>query len=167
MNNSTTPILYVDIDDTLNYYTQHFIINKTGDIEFPQSIEGFYLTIPANIEGINVIKELYQYYDIYFLTAPSLKNPHSYTEKRLWIEKYFGYDWVHRLIICNHKNLLMGDYLIDDKNSGKGQDKFTGKLIQYTSTNTWENIREYFLNIVEEKKYSNEIELYIMNKYLC
>lgn len=170
MNNLQTPIIYVDIDDTLNYYTTHFLSLKKYEGHFPQSVEGFYSSIPPNIEGINVIKELSKYYNIYFLTAPSLKNPHSYTEKRLWIEMHFDYEWVDRLIICNHKNLLIGDYLIDDRNIGKGQDKFTGMLIQYNDTsgiNTWNNIKNYFLDKHNKSVAEAELELYIMNKYLC
>jgi 5'-nucleotidase len=141
----TPEILYVDLDDTLNFYSLHLLSHKKDPTHFPQSEQGFYLSIKPIAEGIKSILELSTIYDIYFLTAPSLKNPHSYMEKRLWIEKHFGYEWVHKLIICNHKHLLIGNYLIDDCSSGKGQDKFTGELIHYGSSTypSWDSIFKY------------------------
>lgn len=161
--NINLPILYVDMDDTINLYTTHFIKLREHQNHFPQAKEGFYIDIPPNEDAIKYVKLLSSIYDIYFLTAPSLKNPHSYSEKRLWIEKYFGFDWVTKLIICNHKNLLMGDYLIDDLDCGKGQEGFTGELIQYTSSKfpTWEVIYEYLTKkqqqIKDYEKLENEV----------
>ena len=161
--NINLPILYVDMDDTINLYTTHFIKLREHQNHFPQAKEGFYIDIPPNEDAIKYVKLLSSIYDIYFLTAPSLKNPHSYSEKRLWIEKYFGFDWVTKLIICNHKNLLMGDYLIDDLDCGKGQEGFTGELIQYTSSkfSTWEVIYEYLTKkqqqIKDYEKLENEV----------
>ena len=55
-------------------------------------------------------------FDMWFLTAPSIKNPMSYAEKRVWIEtNSFPPE---RLIICPDKSLLKGDYLIDDNKEG-------------------------------------------------
>lgn len=151
------------MDDTINLYTTHFIKLREHQNHFPQAKEGFYIDIPPNEDAIKYVKLLSSIYDIYFLTAPSLKNPHSYSEKRLWIEKYFGFDWVTKLIICNHKNLLMGDYLIDDLDCGKGQEGFTGELIRYTSSKfpTWEVIYEYLTKkqqqIKDYEKLENEV----------
>ena len=67
------------------------------------------------------------------LTAPSTKNPLSYTEKRLWIENHFSYPFTERLIISPNKGLFKGDFLVDDNTSGKGQENFEGELIQFGS----------------------------------
>jgi 5'-nucleotidase len=69
----------------------------------------------------------------YMLTAPSTKNPLCYTEKRVWVERYLGMRFVERLIICPNKALLIGDILIDDQASGRGQEAFTGTLAQFGS----------------------------------
>jgi len=70
-------------------------------------------------------------YEPYILTAPSTRNPFSYTEKRVWVEKKFGYSFVDKLIICSNKALLDGDVLIDDNGSGKGQENFEGRLFLF------------------------------------
>ena len=83
------------------------------------------------------------------LTAPSKLQPHCYTEKRLWIEKHFDYEFTERLIISSNKSLLKGDYLIDDYAEGKGQENFQGKLIQFATENcpNWQSVMEYFENL--------------------
>ena len=57
----------------------------------------------------------------------------SYTEKRVWVESNFGMEMVERLIISPNKSLLKGEYLIGDNISGKGQEGFEGKILQYGS----------------------------------
>ena len=87
-----------------------------------------------------------EYFTIYILTAPSIKNPLCYIEKRLWIEDNFGLEMVKKLIISPNKGLNKGDYLIDDNEFGKGQENFEGKLIHFGSEEfiNWKQILEYF-----------------------
>jgi 5'-nucleotidase len=82
----------------------------------------------------------------FILTAPSIKNPHCYREKRQWVEKYLGMTAVNNLIISAHKGLHRGDYLMDDCASGKGQENFEGQLIQFGSTHYPDrsSVRTYF-----------------------
>lgn len=81
--------------------------------------------------------------DVYILTAPSIKNPHCYSEKRIWVEEHLGIEVVNKLIISPNK----GDYLIDDNVSGKGQENFEGEIIQYGSINypNWLAVKSYLL----------------------
>ena len=101
----------------------------------PQSKVGFFENLEPICGAIDAVNKLRKnnLFDIYILTAPSTRNPHSYTEKRLWVEKYFDYDFTDKLIICSNKALLKGDYLVDDSASGKGQENFDGELIHFGS----------------------------------
>lgn len=83
-------------------------------------------------------------YTPYILTAPSTKNPLSYTEKRVWVEEKLGFALVDRLIIYAHKGLLKGDILIDDNNSGRGQEHFEGRLIHFGGAQfpDWHSVRD-------------------------
>ena len=87
-------------------------------------------------------------FDVHILTAPSVRNPHSYMEKRLWIEKHFDYSLCHKLIICSDKGLLRGDYLIDDYIDGKGQENFDGELIHFGSDKypDWSAVMAYLMS---------------------
>ena len=74
-------------------------------------------------------------------------NPHSYMEKRIWVEKHFDYEFTKKLIISPNKGLSIGEYLIDDNISGKGQENFNGKLIHFGSPRypNWLTIIDEFI----------------------
>ncbi len=105
------------------------------DTPFPQSRKGFYLNLKLILGAQDAMEFFLNADDIdpYILTAPSIYNPLSYTEKRLWIENHLGFEWVKRLIISPNKSLLKGDVLIDDHNSGRGQEDFDGRLLHFGS----------------------------------
>lgn len=141
-------IVYIDMDDVLcDYRKSHkTYIRKFPQVRFPQSIPGFFENLrPVKdaVDSVNRLRKM-ERLDVYILTAPSARNPLSYTEKRVWIEKYFGYEFTKKLIICPNKGLLKGDILIDDNISGKGQEAFEGKLIHFGSDEfcSWKRIME-------------------------
>jgi 5'(3')-deoxyribonucleotidase len=130
-------IVYIDMDDVLSDYTTAFnnAVEETPGIAFPQSQYGFYANlapITEAIESVNILINS-EKFDPYILTAPSTRNPFSYTEKRVWVERYFGIEFTEKLIISPNKGLLKGDILIDDLISGRGQESFEGKIMQFGS----------------------------------
>jgi 5'-nucleotidase len=141
-------IVYVDMDDVLCDYTRsyHEALTINPDIKYPQSQYGFFVNLPVIEDAVDAVNALMQSknYGVYILTAPSTRNPFSYTEKRVWIEQHFGYEFVEKLIICSNKGLLKGDYLIDDNISGKGQESFEGKLIHFCTKEfpCWNAVKE-------------------------
>ena len=143
-------IVYIDIDDTLadlkSAYEKAKRINP--NMNFPQAEYGFYANLKP-LEG--AIDSVFWFlesegFDPYLLTAPSVKNPMSYTEKRIWVEKYLGMEMVDRLIISSNKSLLKGDYLIDNNIEGKGQENFEGEVLQYGSKQylDWKTVMNNF-----------------------
>jgi len=118
-------IIYVDMDDVLCDYTNGLKQEKQNhpNEPFPQSRPGFFRRLRPIKGAISAIENLLKAsnMELYILTAPSTRNPLSYTEKRLWIEDYFGYELTKRLIICSNKGLLKGDCLIDDHVEGRGR----------------------------------------------
>ena len=131
-------IVYIDMDGVLCDFEGAFARDKKANpqIEYPQSRAGFYRGLQLINGAVAAMDSLLKAPDInpYILTAPSLYNPLSYTEKRLWVEDHLGFEWVKRLIISPDKSLLRGDVLIDDHSEGRGQDRFAGKLIKFGST---------------------------------
>ncbi len=142
-------IVYVDMDDVLADWLKSYELYKIDfpDIEFPQSIKGFWENLSPIVDGVETVKKLIasNQYDPYILTAPSTRNPLSYTEKRIWVEKYFGYDFTKKLILCPNKGLLKGDILIDDNINGRGQENFEGFIIQFGSPDfpDWISVNDY------------------------
>lgn len=123
------------MDDVLCAYSVAHADALRADpgVAFPQGASGFFTSLRPIEGAIQSVEELRQLHDVYVLTAPSTRNAHSYTEKRLWIERYFGYAFTKRLILSPDKGLLRGDYLIDDHMCGRGQERFEGMLIQFGS----------------------------------
>jgi len=130
--NNTKKILYIDMDDVIcNYSKLHASkLASNPELKFPQAEYGFFLELEPIEMAIESIKYLENYYEIYFLTAPSFQNPMCYAEKNYWIRKYFGMEYCKKLIICYDKSLLKGDYLIDDSTKNN-QLNFEGELIKY------------------------------------
>lgn len=114
---------------------------------YPQSEYGFFANLKPIKGAINILKWFIDSpnFDVYILTAPSIMNPLSYTEKRVWIEKFFGMELVKKLIISPNKGLNKGHYLIDDNVRGQGQENFEGELIQFGSEEfpDWISVLEY------------------------
>lgn len=129
-------IIYIDMDDTLLDFTSAYRreLERLPVMPFPQSQYGFFANLellPGALEAWNILNEKH---DVYFLTAPSVRNPMCYTEKRISIEKHFGYLACEKLILSTNKSLLKGDILIDDYATGNHQDRFGGEFIHFGSS---------------------------------
>lgn len=101
------------------------------------------------IEGaVEAFKHLSTLFDVYILSTAPWSNPESWMIKRLWVEKYLGQEAYKRLILSHHKNLLKGDYLIDDR-CVNGVEKFEGVHVQYGTEpySNWEKVVEFFNTI--------------------
>ena len=115
----------------------------------PDKLPGIYENLDP-IEGAidSVNKLLNSQYKIFFLSTAPWDNPDAWTHKRLWIAKYFEEKLIKKkLILCHHKQLLIGDYLIDDR-EWNGAAKFTGDWIHFGSERfpKWESVLDY-LNV--------------------
>ena len=142
-------IVYVDMDEVLVNFRKGYLnaIEKNPTMKYPQAEYGFWVNLEPIEGGIEAVKDLIKSdeYDVYILTAPSIHNPLCYAEKRVWIEKYFGLDFVNHLIISPNKGLSKGHYLIDDNIEGKGQEDFEGELIHFSYERfpDWKSVRKY------------------------
>jgi 5'(3')-deoxyribonucleotidase len=136
--------LYIDMDNVLCDYNAAFRAQHSDEIPYPQSRYGFFISLLPLPHAIQSFFDLSKHFDIWILTAPSVKNPLCYTEKRVWVERELGFDVCHRLIICSDKSLLKGHFLVDDS-STRGQREFEGEWIHFGS--------DKFPGWLETKKY--------------
>ena len=104
----------------------------------PDHIQGIFRN-PKPIDGaIDAVKKLHESgkYELFIATSAPWGNPMSLSDKRFWIEDYFGEMFHKRLFTTHRKDLLVGDYLIDDRlKNGAGE--FSGELLRFGYD--WEN----------------------------
>jgi 5'(3')-deoxyribonucleotidase len=97
------------------------------------------------IEGaIEAVKKLAESgkYELYIATAAPWGNPMSAMDKRFWIEEHFGELFRKKMVVTHLKNMLRGEYLIDDR-TANGAGEFEGKLLRFGWAYETEEWNEY------------------------
>lgn len=122
------------------------VLVEFGDGSFKENKnkKGFFLNKKPIKGAVKAFKELSVKYDCYIVSTPVWSNPHCGMEKRLWVEKHIGLEAKKRLILTHHKNLVKGDYIIDDTKN-HGVDKFEGEHIMFgqKSYSNWNDVLKY------------------------
>ena len=146
--------VYIDMDNVLVDFQSG--IDKLSE-ETKKEYEGrldevpgiFALMNPMEgaIEAVDLLKDMYELYIL--STAPWL-NPSAWSDKLLWVQKYFGEGkdspFYKRLIISHNKHLNDGDFLIDDRDKNGAKD-FVGEWIQFGGEQypDWKAVTDYLL----------------------
>ena len=122
-------------DETIRRYEGHY-----------QDIPGFFALMDPMPGAIEAVKKLSQHYEVFILSTAPWKNPSSWSDKRIWVEKFFGDIFFKRIILTHRKDLVMGDYLIDDWGKN-GASSFKGEWIQFGTDQfpNWESVVPYLL----------------------
>lgn len=137
--------LFIDMDDVVaDYHNEHKRKRVEGAIEYPQSQARFFENLPEIDGAAKYVRLLNQKFDTWLLSSPSVMNPYSYTEKRVWTEEHFGDILLHeRLILSPDKTCIVGDFLVDDNHWN-----FRGELILFGTHPfyTWESVYDYLID---------------------
>lgn len=113
-------VVYFDMDGVLARYPE----GQSDGVDF------------HGLEPIEEMVDLYgrlaedERYEVYLASTAPWSEPEAWMAKRIWVEKYLGEGAFKRLILTHHKELLIGDYLIDDR-LANGAGEFPGEHIQY------------------------------------
>jgi 5'-nucleotidase len=137
-------IVYFDLDGVLaDYYSKP---NYKDNPDVPE--KGFFESLEPLEGAVEAFTKLSKYYNCYFLTTAPWSNVHSLSEKRIWVEKYFGELAFKRLITTHRKDLAKGDYLIDDR-TFNGAGEFEGEHINFGTERfpNWESVVNYLVVI--------------------
>jgi 5'-nucleotidase len=145
---SHKPILHIDMDGpTVDYDTAVAHCSTESERDCVAALPGFFQGLKPTKGAIEAFNWLIQHFECFFLTTTPWDIPQAGAEKRIWIDslpehlaKYFH----KRLITTHFKNLVMGDYLIDDR-AKNGASHFSGEWIQFGSTEfpDWQTIINY------------------------
>lgn len=141
-------ILYVDMDNVLVDFPSAFpkvapdlLIKFKDDKDEIPGIFSLMDPMPGAIESFN---ELSMLFDTYILSTSPWENDSAWTDKLKWVKKHLGKSAYKRLILSHHKNLNVGDFLIDDRTKN-GADKFQGEHIHFGTEKfpDWKTVVEY------------------------
>ena len=115
-------------------------------IDKAQATPGFYRDLPPMKGAIESFILLSEKYDCYILSAPSWNDPHSYSEKREWVEIHLGDLGYRKLILSHNKGLFKGRALIDDRKK-YNVDLFNGEHIHFGTDKfpDWTSVIKYLL----------------------
>lgn len=135
-------IIYIDLDNTLCDYLGGA---KELNVEPKDAkhITGFFRDLKPMKGAIESYNELTKYFDVYILSTSPWSKPYALMEKLEWVKNYLPNAYKN-VIFSHHKNLNIGDYLIDDSTKN-GAGEFTGEHIQIHSDKfpNWDLVIKY------------------------
>lgn len=148
MNSEHKKIICIDLDDTLCNFKKSFWKNrgKEPGIKYPQLQYKFFEKLEPIDGAIESFKLLTEHFEVFILSKPSVLNPLSYTEKRVWVEEHLGIEFCERLILSCDKTLIRCDYLIDDvKQKGVLEPQFEHIMFGSDKFPDWKSVINYLL----------------------
>ena len=128
--------------DRLDETTRH---EYEGRLDEVPGIFGLMHPMPGAVDAFRLLSARF---DTYILSTAPWLNPSAWSDKINWVHQHLGIgtdEAVHkRLILSHHKNLNMGDYLIDDR-TANGADGFIGEHIQFGQSDfsNWDEVLIY------------------------
>lgn len=132
-------IVYIDMDGVLvdlgkafdKFFELHPYLKERYK-DNPDHIQGVFRNPPPVEGSIEAVKKLAESgkYDLFIATSAPWGNAGSAMDKRFWIEEHFGNLFHKRMFVTHRKDLLLGDYLIDDRTKN-GAGEFRGELLQF------------------------------------
>ena len=92
---------------------------------------GFFRNLPVMEDSIEVLKALNDRYEVFIVSA-AMEFPNSLKDKYEWLMEHFPFFTWKQLALTGSKDLVFGDFMIDDH--VKNLKGFKGKPYLYTST---------------------------------
>lgn len=132
-------ILYIDMDGVICQFNKAIKqLSPTTDTSiFSEEVNeicrlnpNIFHTLEPLEDAIESVKELCEHFEVYFLSCPMWHVPLSFIGKRLWVEEHLGKIAENRLILTHRKDLVIGDYLVDDM-IRHGVAEFKGEHIHF------------------------------------
>ena len=131
-------ILYIDMDNVLvDFQSGIDRLDSAVKLEYEgrlDEVPGIFGLMDPMPGAVEAYRELSYKFDTYILSTAPWLNPSAWSDKINWVHQHLGIgndEAVHkRLILSHHKNLNIGDYLIDDR-TANGADRFMGEHIHF------------------------------------
>ena len=140
--------IYIDMDNVLvDFKSGIDRIDEATRMAYDgrlDEVPGIFSLMDPMPGAIEAVHRLAEKYDLFILSTAPWKNPSAWADKVSWVTKYLGDVLEKRLILSHRKDLLKGDYLIDDRPK-HGADTFAGEWIRFGSAPfpDWKSVLEY------------------------
>lgn len=129
-------IVYVDMDNVLVDFKSGMDKQEPGILKeyegHVDDIPGIFAAMKPMPGAVEAMRTLNGKFDLYILSTAPWNNPSAWADKLEWVKRYLGDIFYKRLILSHHKDLLKGDYLIDDRGA-HGASEFGGEWIRFGS----------------------------------
>jgi len=142
-------VLYIDMDGVLVDFASGLRRTPAAVQEefkdHPDDISGIFAKmdpVPGAVLAFTALTELF---DVYILSTAPWDNPSAWRDKLEWVKKFLGEAAYKRLILTHHKELMRGEFLIDDRDDKNGVDGFEGEHLHFGSDRfpDWVAVLEY------------------------
>ena len=143
-------VLYVDMDNVLvDFRSGVARLDPALAREYEgrlDEVPGIFALMDPMPGAIEAFLTLAQRFDAYVLSTAPWENPGAWTEKLLWTRRHLGQAAHKRLILTHHKDLNVGDFLVDDRTKN-GVERFRGEHIHFGTSRfpDWASVLEYLL----------------------
>jgi 5'(3')-deoxyribonucleotidase len=140
--------LYIDMDNVLVDFSSGMDACDPALLKqyegHPDEIPGIFGLMQPIPGAVEAYRELSEIFDTYIASTAPWNNVQAWTEKRIWVEAYLGEPAQKRLILTHHKNLLRGDFIVDDR-TRRGVDRFEGEHVHFGTERfpDWETVLEH------------------------
>jgi 5'-nucleotidase len=144
----TSKILYIDMDNVLvDFPTGIARLSPNVQTQYEghfDDVPGIFSLMDPVENAIESYARLSAVFDTYILSTAPWDNPTAWSDKLLWVKKHLGNHAYKRLMLSHHKNLHLGDYLVDDRTKN-GADKFPGEHIHFGTERfpNWRSVVSY------------------------
>ena len=133
----------VDFQSGLDQMSEKVKADYAGRLDEIPGLFGKMKPMPGAIEAVHKLAKVY---DVFILSTAPWKNPSAWSDKVKWVTNYLDDVFHKRMIITHRKDLVEGDYLIDDRGKN-GTSEFKGEWIQFGSERfpDWNHVLDYLL----------------------
>jgi len=142
--------LYVDLDNVLVDFGSgvarlepELLREYEGRLDEVPGIFALMDPLPGAVEAYTTLAERF---DAYVLSTAPWENPSAWSDKLLWVKRHLGPSAYKRLILTHHKDLNVGDFLVDDRTKN-GVERFRGEHIHFGTARfpDWASVVAYLL----------------------
>lgn len=132
----------VDFQSGIDRLSPEEFERYAGDLDDTPGIFSRMDPMPGAVAAFTELADLF---DTYILSTAPWNNPSAWSDKLLWVKEHLGEAAKKRLILSHHKNLVRGDYLVDDRPEANGVDGFQGEHIHFGNDEfpDWEAVLPY------------------------